>query len=204
MKGQLFSQSGLSLSDLLQVLCLNGTTACLKLSSKSAIQRIDINILDGKIINAECSDGLRDADAMVEALSDQEWEFELLSELSSDSEQIEVDSTHLLMECTVRLDESKRGVKIKKIDTQPLPDYFEKTGVISDSSKGQDMVLVTLYAERMSNELGLGSFRYLVFEENESLVAIWNKGDKMKMHTFRSRSLNELGALLETLEAECG
>jgi len=205
MQGVLNKNSGLSLIDMVQMLCANSSTACLILeNSESQPGLVNINISGGKILNVVAED-LDDGSAMVQAIQTGDWAFELTPELGYDEDRIDQSYSEFLMNCVLQADIQGDATEEteSQASTQRLVYEDQKTGVIPNTF-APDMVMMPHNAQVMGEAMGLGKFRRVIFQEAHSLVVIGLKKDKVVRRSFENVGLAHLETLREKLIREHG
>ncbi|MEO0452789.1 MAG: hypothetical protein AAFY98_01470 [Verrucomicrobiota bacterium] len=200
MKGVISNSSDIKLIDIVQMLCQNSATACVKLETKNASSPTLINILNGELLNV-ISDELSDREAMVDALLAAYWDFEVLPQLLSNEKRIQETTAAFLMGSTIEYDmrRSKPGHNITQ--EVPYPDLEDRINSKMSSKRG-DLVLLPHFGESMGNSLGLGELQFILFEEDQEMVTLVKEESRVVRHIYADTELGDVIKLFKSNQGQ--
>lgn len=207
MKGVISAESGMSLADIIQMLCQNKQEGCLFLTSNQGDDDVEINISKGKVLNIE-SQNSKDHEALVIAIGAASWSFEFKEELKNSEDRIKENFMELLMNCAVDADSGK--FKKKRKSTQSIVDRTFHFSIQGDQIEGsssekvkqefkQEADYMMYYAKRIGEQLGMDLVSFGAFVEGDKKFGVQEEGNGMKGIMSHEKEIINLPQLLKKI-----
>ncbi len=195
MKGTISKEAGITLPDLLQIVCVSGAPGSVIIQDKVGSMSGVISVANGRVINASFGP-LKNHEAIRAMLAASHLDFNYIIDIYDSNESILEELTNLLLQCSVDVDETKAGSEESKSEftfhlTQDAAEDIP--GDMKEIIRG-DCEYLQYHAARIGSALGYDRpVSVAINEDNKILAFKLNEGSVTGL--FSSKVVNAAKAL---------